>query len=169
MPEILKIRVIIMKTRVSVIVCVILLISINVCFAAITVNDLTINGITLLSSKYDDVLAKLGEPKRKSVDEEGQPPLTHLAYAGFHASLVTPSGQVVYMMIDSNDYSTVRGVKIGATPYKVVKAYGQPQKSIIEGHVYYIYNTEPASESHLVFDMTAGYVSKIIITNLPLN
>lgn len=157
-----------MKTKISVIVCVLLLVFVNVCFAAITANDLTINGVTLLSSKYDDVLAKLGEPKRKSIDEEGQPPLTHLAYVGFQASLITASGQVVYMMIDNSDYSTVRGVKIGATPYKVVKAYGQPQKSIIDGHVYYIYNTEPASESHLVFDMTAGYASKIIITNLPL-
>lgn len=158
-----------MKKIIVFLACVLLLINANSCLAAITQEDLAVNGVRLLSSRYEDVLAKFGEPKRKSADENGQPPLTHLAYAGFHASVVSDTGKLVYMMVDNSDYSTIRGVKVGATPYKVIQAYGQPQKMNLRGHIYYVYNTEPAGDTHLIFDMTEGYASKIIFTNLPLD
>ncbi|NLP40796.1 MAG: hypothetical protein GX348_01115 [Veillonellaceae bacterium] len=138
------------------------------CLAAVTHDDFTVKGINLLSSNYDSIVAKLGEPKKKINEEYGQPPLTHLSYPGLKISVISESGQIVHMVIDNGDYQTKRGVKVGATPYKITKAYGKPYKTVLRGHVYYIYDTEPAGANRLIFDMTEGYASKIIYTTMPL-
>lgn len=138
------------------------------CFAAINPSDFDVNGISLGSSKYEDVLTKLGEPKSKFDDDQGQMVLTHMSYRGLKISVAQDSGRIVYMMIDNSEFKTQRGVKVGATPYIVTKLYGTPQKTIINGHVYYVYNTEQESSNHLLFDMTEGYVTKIIFTSMPL-
>ena len=158
-----------MIKKIGITVMVFLFILITPCLAALTQNDFTVKGINLLSSNYDDIILKLGEPKNKINEEQGQPPLTHLAYRGFKISVVSDSGQIVHMVIDNGDYQTNRGVKVGATPYKITKAYGQPYKTVLRGHVYYIYDTEPAGANRLIFDMTEGYASKIIFTNMPLS
>lgn len=138
------------------------------CFAAINSSDFSVNGISLVSSKYEDVLAKLGQPKNKFDDDQGQTPLTHMSYRGLKISVAKDTGHVVYMMIDNSEYQTQRGVMVGTTPYKITKLYGNPQKTVIKGHIYYIYNTEPECANRILFDMTDGYVSKIILTSMPL-
>lgn len=158
-----------MIKRVSITVMALLIILITPCLAAVTQSDFTVKGINLLSSNYDNIVAKFGEPKKKINEDQGQPPLTHLSYPGLKISVVTESGRIVHMVIDNGDYQTNRGVKVGATPYKVTKAYGQPNKNVLRGHVYYIYDTEPAGANRLIFDMTEGYASKIIFTSMPLN
>lgn len=157
-----------MIKKVSITVMTMLIILITPCLAAVTHNDFTVNGINLLSSNSDNVVAKLGEPKKKLNEDHGQLPLTHLSYPGLKISAVSNSGEIVNMVIDNGDYKTNRGVKVGATPYKVTKAYGQPIKTILRGHVYYIYDTDPVGLNRLIFDMTEGYASKIIFTKMPL-
>lgn len=136
------------------------------CFASVCQQDFTINGINL-NDKYEKIIQVMGKPT-KQIEDEGQLSLIHLSYPGLKISVKNKEGKIVYIMADTADYQTHRGVKIGATPYKVMKAYGQPAKAIIKGHIYYIYDTDPQSGDRLVFDMTNGYVSKIILTNMPL-
>ncbi|MPL68031.1 hypothetical protein SDC9_13735 [bioreactor metagenome] len=157
-----------MIKKICFMVVAVLILVMATCFAAVTPADFTVRGISLGSSSYDDIVANLGEPKKKFEDEQGQLSLTHLSYPGLKIAVVSEGGPVVYMLIDNGDYKTQRGVKVGATPSKLTKEYGQPQKSMINGHVYYIYDTEPVSKSRLIFDMTDGYASKIIFTSMPL-
>lgn len=139
----------------------------TICLANLTQDDFTINGVNLITSSYDDVITTLGEPAKKTVDQQGEPALTYLTYKGLRVWTVNNSGQVAYILADGRDYETHRGIKIGATPYKVTKEYGDPLKENIRNHVYYVYKLNPTSGHRLYFDMTEGYVSRMIFTSLP--
>ena len=137
---------------------------VTVGFASIDQDDFTINGVNLLTSNYDDVITKLGKPSKQKSDEQGEK-LTYLTYGGLHI-WTAGDGQISYMRIDGSDYQTKRGVKVGGTPYKVVKEYGQPLKQTIHGHSYYIYKVDVQAKDRLIFDMSEGYVSQIIFTRV---
>ena len=95
--------------------------------------------------------------------------MTYLTYTNLQIWLNRKSGQIVYLKIEDRDTQTARGVKVGATSYKVIKEYGQPQKQMIKGHMYYIYRLNAADSYRLLFDLTEGYVNRIILTHLPDN
>lgn len=158
-----------MKIKICFVLLILIMVLSSVCFAAITQDDFTLNGVNLVNSKYDDVIAKIGVPKKKTFDEQGEQPRTYLTYSGLQVWMDNKSGQLAYMKADGNDYQTTRGIKVGGTPYKIIKEYGEPQKQKIKGHLYYIYKMNPESAYRLVFDMTEGFVSKIILTSLPDN
>lgn len=150
--------------RIILLVLLLTFMPVSMGFTAITQDDFEVKGINLLTSTYDDVIAKLGKPSKQKVDEEGEK-LTYLTYGGMHI-WTAGDGKISYMRIDGNDYQTKRGVRVGGTAYKVVKEYGEPQKQIIRGHSYYIYKLDPLDKNRLIFDMSEGYVSQVIFTRM---
>ncbi|MCE5285797.1 MAG: DUF4309 domain-containing protein [Pelosinus sp.] len=151
--------------RVLLILNILLVMGVNLCFADVNTTDFTFNGINILTGSYQDIMTKLGEPKKKIVDETGSPAFTYLSYPNIHIQTYNDSGKIAFVKIEDRDYKTARGIAIGSTPYKVVKEYGQPEKLNI-GHIYYVYKLADAAGYRLMFDMTDGYVTRIIFTNL---
>jgi hypothetical protein len=139
---------------------------VSLCFAEVNAADFTFNSVDVLTGKYEDIIAKMGEPKRKAVDETGSPALTYLLYRNIHIETYNDSGKIAYIKIEDRDFKTVRGVAIGSTPYKLVKEYGQSEKVNLNGHIYYVYKLADTACTRLLFDMTNGYVSRIIFSNL---
>lgn len=155
-----------MRAKVVFLLIVILLCTTGAGSAAINTADLTINGISLLKSNYADVIAKFGYSKKQIADTKYQPPVHHLIYSGIRIGVKDKEGPVVLLQIDAGRYQTSRGVKIGGTAYKVIKEYGQPDQQTINGHRYFIYRSDSVPEQRLIFDMSEGYVTKIIMTSL---
>nr|WP_092072497.1 hypothetical protein [Dendrosporobacter quercicolus]NSL48511.1 hypothetical protein [Dendrosporobacter quercicolus DSM 1736]SDM42966.1 hypothetical protein SAMN04488502_104220 [Dendrosporobacter quercicolus] len=155
-----------MRTKVVFLLIVLLLCNAAAVSAAISAVDLAVNEIRPAASSYADVIAKFGYSKKQIVDTKHQPPVTYLIYSGLRIGLSGQEGPVAVLQLDTGQYQTSRGVKIGATAYKVIKEYGQPDQQIINGHRYFIYQLESAPEQRLIFDMSEGYVTKIIMTSL---
>jgi hypothetical protein len=139
---------------------------VNLSFAEVNSADFTFNGVDILTGKYEDIIAKMGEPKKKTVDEAGTPAFTYLLYPDIHIQTYNDSGKIAYIKIEDRFYNTARKIAIGSTPYKVVKEYGQPAKEKFRGHIYYVYKLTDAAGFRLLFDMTDGYVKSIVYTNL---
>lgn len=152
--------------KVVLILNILLILGSNLCFAEVKSADFAVNGINIITGKYEDILTTMGEPKRKTVDEEGNPAFTYLTYRNMHIQTYNASGKIAYIKIEDRDYKTARGIAIGSTPYKVVKEYGQPHKENLRGHIYYIYKLPDNPAYRLLFDMTDGFLSRIIFTNL---
>lgn len=143
-----------------------LIMGMNICFGNVETKDFSFQGLNILSAKDEDIIAKMGEPKRKNVDDIGNPALTHLLYRNTYIKVYNDTGKIAYIKIEDRDYKTVRGISVGATPYKVVKEYGQPEKVNVNGHIYYVYKLTDVIGYRLMFDMTDGFVGRIIFTNL---
>lgn len=139
----------------------------QVCFAEVTKDDFTVDGVNLFASKYEDVLAQLGKPYKEKVEEQGQPAYTYLTYPGLSLWTVNETKKLVYMKIEGYERHTKRGVTIGGTAHKIIKEYGQPQKQSLRGHMYYVYTLHGDVKGRLLFDMTDGYVGNIIFSALP--
>jgi hypothetical protein len=147
------------------VLCLLITAAVSTCSAALTQADFTIRGVNLLTDKYGDVIRKLGEPRQK-IDGPQDIPQTYLLYSGLRVSMLNDSQRIAFIRIDGRDISTKRDVKVGATPYKVVKEYGTPEEQELGGHIYYIYRLNPGSEDCIAFDLSEGYVSRIILTRL---
>ena len=141
----------------------------GICSAAVTQEDFTVNGVNFVTGNYEDVIAHFGAPHKKRVEDQDDPPMTYLTYTNLTIWLNNRSGQIVYLKMEDRDAQTARGVKVGGTSYKVIKEYGQPERQKIKGHMYYIYHLNADDQYRLLFDLTEGYVSRIIFTNLPDN
>jgi hypothetical protein len=152
--------------RLFVLLSIMLLMGVNLCFAEVKASDFTFNGVDILTGSYDDIITKMGQPKRKTADETGSPAFTYLVYRDIYIQANTDTGKITYIKIEDRAYKTVRGIAVGSTPYKVVKEYGQPEKVNIKGHIYYVYKLMDTAGYRLMFDMSDGYVSRILFTNL---
>lgn len=143
------------------------LLNMQICLAGVVQDDFTVNGVNLFSSRYEDVIAKLGKPYREKIEEEGKPAYTYLTYPGLSIWTVNETKSIVYMRIEGNDQQTKRGLKVGATAHKIIQEYGPPQKQNIRGHMYYVYPITENVNGRLLFDMTDGYAGQIILTAMP--
>lgn len=144
----------------------VLLFSTTICSAAVTRDDFAINGIQLLEDQRTDIIIKIGHSKKEITDDNRKPPMTYLIYPGIRFGTDNTSKQIVYMQIDTRDYQTKRGITVGGTNYKVIQEYGEPERQTIKGHRYYIYHLESDPMCRLIFDMSQGYVSRIIFSRL---
>ncbi|MPN59057.1 hypothetical protein SDC9_206775 [bioreactor metagenome] len=137
-----------------------------VCSAAVSQADFSMGEISLFSHKDIDIIEKFGHAKKQMTDDQRQPPLDYFIYPGIRFGIVQPTGEIAFMSVDTGAYQTVRGIKVGGTVYKVVKEYGEPERQTIKGHRYYVYRLESDPTYRLMFDMSEGYVSRIILTKL---
>lgn len=137
-------------------------------FTLYTIKDSSapLAGVNLVSGGYKELIAKMGEPK-KQTEDSGEQPVLYIIYPNLHLSLQSQTDKITYLRFDGKDYQTQRGIKVGGTAYKVIKEYGQPEKQLVKGHMYYIYTWDEKPAYRLVFDMSEGYVSRVIYTTLP--
>lgn len=156
-----------MKKQFFLLVLAVIFFTHSVCSAGIPKEDFLINEIDFINNTYEDVLVKLGPPKRQTTDEKGEPPLNYLTYPGLRVWTFIDTNKIAFILVDNNQFQTKRGIRVGGTSYKVIKEYGDPERQTIKGHRYFIYKTDSSPEKRLIFDMSEGYVSRIIITSLP--
>lgn len=116
---------------------------------------------------YDEMVKIMGESKIKLMTFHDEYAVDEYVYKDIRIDLDVNSKKVVLISIKDKKYENNKGVKIGATLYKLNKEYGVAQKEIIGGKKYYIYSNNQNKEEKLIFDVTYGYVEKIIITDLP--
>lgn len=162
-----KNEVFIVKIKIFLFLLICGLMNMQICLAGVIQDDFTVKGVNLFSSRYEDVIAKLGKPHKEKVEEEGKPAYTYLTYPGLSIWTVNETKGIVYMRIEGYDQQTKRGLKVGATTQKIIKEYGQPQKQNIHGHMYYVYPITGEVNGRLLFDMTDGYAGQIIFTAVP--
>lgn len=166
-----------MKKKIVTVLALLVLFLTNTVFAALQQEDFTLQkleerqkssliGVNLVTSTLADITGYMGEPKKKTEDSS-EDPVIDMAYSNLHLSIYSQSNKMIALRFDGREYQTLRGIKVGATSYKVIKEYGQPDKQMIKGHIYYIYKWEQDPKYRLVFDLSDGYVSRVIYTTLP--
>ena len=116
-----------------------------------------------LGDSHQMVIDKLGQPKvdiEKIVEDRM---IVYYIYKDFKVGIDKAKDTVVDMRLNDRDYTIKNGVKLGATPHKILKEYGKTTRERKNGHMYYIYYNE---NQKLMFDISAGYLEEIRITSL---
>ena len=137
--------------------------------AAVQSEDFSCRGL-YIGDTYEQMKAAFGEP-RYDMDRlvQGVMIRYYMYPHEVQVGLDLRTKTVRDIQIKDRDYVARDGIKLGATPYKIKQVYGQTQKEMIEGSVYYIYRSGQKDEVRLLLqtDPTEGYLEAFRLTNLP--
>ena len=137
--------------------------------AAVQSEDFSCRGLHI-GDTYDQMKVAFGEP-RYDMDRlvQGVMIRYYMYPHEVQVGLDLRTKTIRDIQIKDKDYVARDGIKIGATPYKIKQVYGQTQKEMIEGSVYYIYRSGQKDEVRLLLqtDPTEGYLEAFRLTNLP--
>ena len=137
--------------------------------AAVQSEDFSCRGL-YIGDTYEQMKAAFGEP-RYDMDRlvQGVMIRYYMYPHEVQVGLDLRTKTVRDIQIKDRDYVARDGIKLGATPYKIKQVYGQTQKEMIEGSVYYIYRSGQKDQARLLLqtDPTEGYLEAFRLTNLP--
>ena len=128
--------------------------------------DFTYKGLQI-GDTYEEMTQKIGTPRMDISHVTDNRVVTYYVYGEYNDTRIgidEMTKKVVDMRIGDKKYTTEKDVKIGATPFKLNKVYGQGKKERIGGKVYYIYEGEDSER--LMLDISQGYLAEIRITTL---
>ncbi|WP_455577415.1 hypothetical protein [Anaerosinus sp.] len=128
--------------------------------------DFSYRGIELGGS-YEEMVNKIGQPRMDISHLTDTAVVTYYIYGENNDTRIgidEATKKVVDIRISDKTYESEKGVKIGATLYKLNKAYGKGEKERIGGKVYYIYQQN--EKDRLMLDISQGYLNEIRITTL---
>lgn len=150
----------------------IILTAIAFCAFAVSVfaaspEDFTYKGIKL-GDPYETVAEKLGQPRVNFDYIVKDNIVTYYFYKGndMRIGIDRFTNKVVDIRVSDKAYATEKGVKIGATPHKILKEYGPANKERINGHIYYIYKNPQDEKQQLLLDVSQGDLEEFRITTL---
>lgn len=151
----------------KILLLLVLFLSINsITFAMPEEVDFTYKNLRIGMS-YDEMVKIMGESQIKLMVFRDEDAVDEYVYKDIRIDFDVNSQKIILISIKDKKYENNKGVKIGATLFKLNKEYGAAQKEIIGGKKYYIYSNSQNNAEKLIFDVTYGYVEKIIITDLP--
>lgn len=127
--------------------------------------DFTYRGVAL-GDGYDQMAKALGAPGVDIDHMVGGRRMTYYIYRDVRIGVDAASGEIADIRIADKKYEALNGVKLGATPHKIIQEYGAAKKERIGGHTYYIYRNAAKPEERLMLDVSAGYLEEIRITRL---
>ncbi len=138
--------------------------------AAVQSADFSCRGL-YIGDTYEQMKAAFGEP-RYDMDwlVQGVMVRYYMYPHEVKVGLDLRTKTVRDIQIKDKAYVARDGIKLGATPYKIKQVYGQTQKQMIEGSVYYIYRSGQKDQARLLLqtDPAEGYLEAFRLTNLPL-
>lgn len=127
--------------------------------------DFTYRGLKL-GDDHQTMIDQLGEP-RVDVDHiVGDQVVTYYIYRDTRIGIDMETKKIVDIRIADKDYTAENGVKLGATPHKLIKEYGKAKRERIGGRIFYIYHQVLKPEEKLMLEISEGFLAEIRITNL---
>lgn len=128
--------------------------------------DFSYRGVEIGTS-YEAMTSKIGQPRMDISHLTDTAVVTYYIYGENNDTRIgidETTKSVVDIRISDKSYETEKGVKIGATLYKLNKVYGKGEKERIGGKVYYVYQQN--EKERLMLDISQGYLNEIRITVL---
>lgn len=148
-----------------ILLCLLLLLSFGGTALAAQAEDFSYQGLRLGDS-HAQMLEKLREPRTDIDKVVGGKNITYYFYKDTRIGIDGKKDAIVDMRIGDKAYVAKNGVKLGATPHKILKEYGKCSREHVEGHIYYIYHNEEDPAQKLMFDISEGHLGEIRITDL---
>lgn len=154
----------------SVLVVTLVLLMMPISLAAETVDrsDLTVMGIPYNAHKLD-IISSLGEPSREGVLKNSMNATYFIAFGGvtFNLASQADSSRITSIVIKNRDAVTTRGIGVGDTVTKIIKAYGDSYQIVNNGGFKeYRYVWGPARTDDcqgISFVCSNGTLSRIIV------
>lgn len=151
----------------KIVVCVAILVCmVSTAFAAEAI-DFSYKGVDL-GDNYDVMVEKLGEPIVDFTYVVNDQVVVYYMYHhhDVRVGMDVETGKIVDIRIGDKSYETDKGIKLGATPHKILKTYGKTERVKIGSHIYYVYHNEAKTTQCLYLEVDQGYLEEIRITNL---
>lgn len=127
--------------------------------------DFTYKSIKIGDS-YDQMTKALGETSTEIDKVIAGKELTYYIYKDTRVGIVKADNSIADIRIGDKTYEARNGVKLGATPYKILKEFGKANRQHYYNQICYIYQNPNDAKEKLILDITEGYLREIRITNL---
>ena len=132
--------------------------------APLTEADFVLGGINAAVDDLETAL-KNGGKLRVEYERDSYIPPTHVwVFKDVKMYTNIDTKEILLLTTEEREIATARGIRVGSTNHKVIKEYGQPQKTIKDGMICFIYQM---NGKRIIFDVTAGYVEAIMINCMP--
>jgi len=132
--------------------------------------DFSCRGV-FLGDGENKLLASFGEPLYdKQISVYGMAVVYYSFGRDLEVGVSARTRKVVDLLVRDRKYRARSGVRYGATPYKIRAVYGEKERTMLDGVIFYIYDHPQKKGERLLLEVDPedGHLLSFRMTSLPL-